>query len=398
MAKIILDDCLQALYEAELSMADYVELTSYQTIFEADDPEVQAQQETNAEAQGKTENALIRAVKAVKAMISSLINAIADFLRKLTMSSEERKSFDEFKAACASDPSLKDKKITVQDYRNVMAQYDAMIKQLEEGMRNAENMKESKFKELMKNATDCISQTVKSTGMIVTADAALKMAQSNITIAKIINRGLKSDLGIMETLERELGSAKAAKKYQKKIAGCSRKISLQRLIVKFKKKEYDCAKDACAAAVNDLKSVATGRVWKNVSMTKHLIDNENTGKVIKTAANAGKGAIKIGAKGASMAVKEIINDKREEKRKEKEKKRNKGINKNGFDFIMGRKEDKEERIIKHYKKRINKAVKKAEKGGEKVLKKAGRELKKSAREQDRILKKAEKATKKMTEN
>ena len=273
MAKIILDDCLQALYEAELSMADYVELTSYQTIFEADDPEVQAQQETNVEAQGKTENALIRAVKAVKAMISSLINAIADFLRKLTMSSEERKSFDEFKAACASDPSLKDKKITVQDYRNVMAQYDAMIKQLEEGMRNAENMKESKFKELMKNATDCISQTVKSTGMIVTADAALKMAQSNITIAKIINRGLKSDLGIMETLERELGSAKAAKKYQKKIAGCSRKISLQRLIVKFKKKEYDCAKDACVAAVNDLKSVATGRVWKNVSMTKHLIDN-----------------------------------------------------------------------------------------------------------------------------
>ena len=84
--------------------------------------------------------------------------------------------------------------------------------------------------------------------------------------------------------------------------------------------------------------------------------------------------------------------------KEKEKKRNKGINKNGFDFIMGRKEDKEERVIKHYKKRINKAVKKAEKGGEKVLKKAGRELKKSAREQDRILKKAEKAAKKMTEN
>ena len=396
MAKIILDDCLQALYEAELSMADYVELTSYQTIFEADDPEVQAQQETNAEAQGKTENALIRAVKAVKAMISSLINAIADFLRKLTMSSEERKSFDEFKAACASDPSLKDKKITVQDYRNVMAQYDAMIKQLEEGMRNAENMKESKFKELMKNATDCISQTVKSTGMIVTADAALKMAQSNITIAKIINRGLKSDLGIMETLERELGSAKAAKKYQKKIAGCSRKISLQRLIVKFKKKEYDCAKDACAAAVNDLKSVATGRVWKNVSMTKHLIDNENTGKVIKTAANAGKGAIKIGAKGASMAVKEIINDKREEKRKEKEKKRNKGINKNGFDFIMGG--TKEERLAKKVNKRIDNVIKQDEKAQDKALKKAGRELKKSAREQDRILKKAEKATKKMTEN
>ena len=239
-------------------------------------------------------------------------------------------------------------------------------------MRNAENMKESKFKELMKNATDCISQTVKSTGMIVTADAALKMAQSNISIAKIINKGLKSDLGLMETLERELGSAKAAKKYQKKIAGCSRKISLQRLIVKFKKKEYDCAKDACAAAIKDLKSVATGRVWKNVSMTKHLIDNENTGKVIKTAANAGKGAIKIGAKGASMAVKEMIKDKRDEKRKEKEeKKRNKGINKSAADFIRGRtKEDNEERIIKHYKKRVNKIVTKKKKKAGKILNKA----------------------------
>ena len=396
MAKIILDDCLQALYEAELSMADYVELTSYQTIFEADDPEVQAQQETNEEAQGKTENALIRAVKAVKAMISSLINAIADFLRKLTMSSEERKSFDEFKAACASDPSLKDKKITVQDYKNVMAQYDAMIKQLEEGMRNAENMKESKFKELMKNATDCIAQTVKSTGMIVTADAALKMAQSNISMAKIINRGLKSDLGLMETLERELGSAKAAKKYQKKIAGCTRRISMQRLIVKLRKKNYECAKDACVAAVNDLKSVATGRIWKNVSMAKHLKDNENTGKVVKTATNVGKGAIKIGAKGASMAVKEMIKDKQYEKRKEKEKKRNKGIYKNGFDFIMGG--TKEERLAKKVTKRVDNVIKQDEKAQEKALKKAGRELKKSAREQDRILKKAEKATKTMTED
>ena len=393
MAKIILDDCLQALYEAELSMADYVELTSYQTIFEADDPKVQAQQETNEEAQGKTENALIRAVKAVKAMISSLINAIADFLRKLTMSSEERKSFNDFKAACASDPALKNKKITVKDYRNVMGQYDLMIKELEAGMRNAESMKESKYKELMRKASECLGKTIKSAGVIVSADAALKMAQSNIDMAKIINIGLKTDLGLVETLERELGSAKAVERYQKKIKGCTKKISMQRLIVKLRRKKYECAKDACAATMNDLKSIATGKVWKNVSMAKNLANNENTSKVVK-----------IGAKGAAMAGKEIVKDKVKSVTDKvdgfMDTKRGEGVNKNGFDFIMGRtKEDREDdRIIKHYKKRINKAVKKAEKGGEKVLKKAGRELKKSAREQDRILKKAEKATKKMTEN
>lgn len=389
MAKIILDDCLQALYEAELSMTDYVELTSYQTIFEADDPEVQAQQETNKEAQGKTENALIRAVKAVKAMISSLINAIADFLRKLTMSSDERKSFNEFKAACASDPSLKDKKITVKDYRNVMGQYDLMIKELEAGMRNAESMKESKYKELMRKASECLGKTIKSAGVIVSADAALKMAQSNIDMAKIINIGLKTDLGLVETLERELGSAKAVERYQKKIEGCTKKISMQRLIVKLRRKKYECAKDACAATMNDLKSIATGKVWKNVSMAKNLANNENTSKVVK-----------IGAKGAAMAGKEIVKDKVKSVTDKvdgfMDTKRGEGVNKKGIDFIMGG--TKEERIVKKFDKRIDKIIKKDEKAKEKELKKAGKEMKKAGKRQDKALKKFENSSRRITEN
>ena len=389
MAKIILDDCLQALYEAELSMTDYVELTSYQTIFEADDPEVQAQQETNAEAQGKTENALIRAVKAVKAMISSLINAIADFLRKLTMSSDERKSFNEFKAACASDPSLKDKKITVKDYRNVMGQYDLMIKELEAGRRNAESMKESKYKELMRKASECLGKTIKSAGVIVSADAALKMAQSNIDMAKIINIGLKTDLGLVETLERELGSAKAVERYQKKIEGCTKKISMQRLIVKLRRKKYECAKDACAATMNDLKSIATGKVWKNVSMAKNLANNENTSKVVK-----------IGAKGAAMAGKEIVKDKVKSVTDKvdgfMDTKRGEGVNKKGIDFIMGG--TKEERIVKKFDKRIDKIIKKDEKAKEKELKKAGKEMKKAGKRQDKALKKFENSSRRITEN
>lgn len=372
MAKVILDDCLQALYEAELSMADYVELTSYQTIFEADDPEVQAQQKTNKEAQGKTGNALVRAVKAVKAMISSLINAIADFLRKLTMGSDERKSFDEFKAACAQDPELKNKKITVKDYRNVMAQYDTMIKELEAGMRNADNMSETKYKELMNKASSFLANTLKSTSVIVSADAALKMAQSNIDIAKIINKSLKSDLGIMETLERELGSAKAAEKYQKKIAGCSKKISMQRLIVKLRNKKYDCAKDACAAAMIDLKSVASGKVWKNPAMAKQLKDNENTGKVVKAATTVGKEVVKAGAKGATMAGKEIAKDKVDEAKKKVTNKvdkvmgtkRGEGVNKKAIDFIMGgtKEERYAKKVAKKEAKRIAKEEKKAQKG------------------------------------
>lgn len=376
MAKVILDDCLQALYEAELSMADYVELTSYQTIFEADDPEVQAQQKTNKEVQGKTGNALVRAVKAVKAMISSLINAIADFLRKLTMGSDERKSFDEFKAACAQDPELKNKKITVKDYRNVMAQYDAMIKELEAGMRNADNMSDTKYKELTNKASSFLANTLKSTSVIVSADAALKMAQSNIDIAKIINKSLKSDLGIMETLERELGSAKAAEKYQKKIAGCSKKISMQRLIVKLRNKKYDCAKDACAAAMNDLKSVASGKVWKNPAMAKQLKDNENTGKVVKAATTVGKEVVKAGAKGAAMAGKEIAKDKVDEAKKKvtdkvtnkvdkfMDTKRGEGVNKKARDFIMGgtKEERYAKKAAKKEAKRMAKEAKKAEKG------------------------------------
>ena len=198
------------------------------------------------------------------------------------------------------------------------------------------------------------------------------MAQSNIDIAKRINKSLKSDLGIMEALEHELGSARAAKKFQKKIEGCSKKISIQRLIIKLKKKRYDCAKDACTAAIDDLKSVVTGKIWKNITMAKQLKDNENTGKVVKAATTVGKEVVKAGVKGATMAGKEIAKDKVDEtKKKVTDKvtnkvdkfmgtKRGEGVNKKARDFIMGGTEEERyaKKVAKKEAKRIEKNLNK----------------------------------------
>ena len=48
-------------------------------------------------------------------MISRIINSITDFFKKLGMDKGERDAFEQFKEACKQDPSLKNKKITVND-------------------------------------------------------------------------------------------------------------------------------------------------------------------------------------------------------------------------------------------------------------------------------------------
>ena len=123
--------------------------------------------------------------------------------------------------------------------------------------------------------------------------------------------------------------------------------------------------------MNDLKSVASGKVWKNPTMAKQLKDNENTGKVVKAATTVGKEVVKAGAKGAAMAGKEVAKDKVDEaKKKVTDKvdkvmgtKRGEGVNKKARDFIMGgtKEERYAKKVAKKEAKRMAKEAKKAEK-------------------------------------
>ena len=132
MSTIILDDCLLYLYEAEKCLNEYKELDAYMEIFEAENPEVKEQVEKNEKAKSGAIENIKKAAKAVLDMIKKLIRTVGDFIEKRKLSVDERAAYEAFKEAAKKDPSLKNKKITVRNFKEIEAEYQKVLKELEE--------------------------------------------------------------------------------------------------------------------------------------------------------------------------------------------------------------------------------------------------------------------------
>lgn len=337
MAEVILDEVLAALNDAQTFIEGYDEsLTEYQMLFESDDPEVADKINNNNNVAGKTDNALLRAVKAVRGIISNIISSISNFLKQVTMGKDEYASFKSFKEACKKDPSLRNKKVTVKDFRAVQKEYDSLLNELNAAIEESKRNENTSCDALIKKITGFLGKEAKSTGTIVAADALLNMAKGNINWARTISNTLSSQNSAMEVLEKELG-AKGAADYKKKVNKLGKRISLERLKVKLLNQEYKSAADAVKATANTLSSYASGNVGKvagavakDTFMAKSLLNNENTGKVIK-------GGLKAGVKAQIKANSKVNDEKKKEKRRERDIKNGTNVNQSALGFLTGSK-------------------------------------------------------------
>ena len=299
-------DCVEALYEASQSLKDYIEIDSYSEIFESENPEVKEKIDNNKAVVEKTDNAILRAIKALKNLISRIINSITDFFKKLGMDKGERDAFEQFKEACKQDPSLKNKKITVNDYRKVIANYDEMIKELEATDRDLAMKKETPFQTIQRKIQEKLSQTVQSAGTLVTSQIAYDMARDNKSAARAIGMLLKNDSAVLDKLEKDLGTAQT-KKYVKDIQCLGKRVSIRRFIINIRHKECKCLLDTIKTTTNSFVDLLHGKVTAdNARMAKRVLDNDNVGGAIKGVAKtvaAGTG------KGAGGYVKDLVKEK-----------------------------------------------------------------------------------------
>lgn len=299
-------DCVEALYEASQSLKDYVEIDSYSEIFESENPEVKEKIDNNKAVVEKTDNAILRAIKALKNLISRIINSITDFFKKLGMDKGERDAFEQFKEACKQDPSLKNKKITVNDYRKVIANYDEMIKELEATDRDLAMKKETPFQTIQRKIQEKLSQTVQSVGTLVTSQIAYDMARDNKSAARAIGMLLKSDNTVLDKLEKDLGTAQT-KKYVKDIQCLGKRVSIRRFIINIRHKQCKCLLDTLKTTTNSFVDLLHGRVTAdNARMAKRVLDNDNVGGAIKGAA---KTVATATGKGAGGYVKDLVKEK-----------------------------------------------------------------------------------------
>lgn len=342
MSTIILDDYLVYLYEAEQCLNQYKEIDSYMEIFEAENPEVKEQMETNEKAKAGAIENIKKAVKSLLEMLKNVMASVRNFIDKRKLSADEQEAYKQFKEAAKKDPSLKNKKITVRDFKKLTDEYQARMKEIEDAELEIAKGKVPDAKVLGEKVANFTKTAAKAPVTAVSAETALRMASSSRDIARIMYKKLENDEKFFQKAVDGIGE-KQAEKLKKDMKSLSQKMSLKRM----KMRLTGAYSKSCEAAVigmvtdvktlvgqnpeADMKEVAKAGVRQTATLKK-MAGNESLSKLDDGVKLAGKVA-------GDVIIKSKIEDK------------------------------KDERSAKKYDREYKKAEKKAEKVKKKAIKK-----------------------------
>lgn len=330
------------LEEAINSINQYIPKTASELFFEASDNEIG----NNQQAQ-KSRNILLRAINALKKMISALINKISDFIQRMFMSKEEKARFEKFKQLAASDPDLKNKKITVKDFRKINAKYQDTLNKIDKQITAVERQSDEEAARTVEQVQELANNVVKgikdSATTIFSVDMALRLAENSRDVAGWIQKKLQQENGIIENLEKQIGKERTAD-FQKRIKSSTRKLSLHRIKVWVLGQYHGTMSGALNQTIDDFQDLLNPNmsVSSNVKRAKQMriVDDVIGSFNTKTGANETKGSLlKRG-----MKVRKEVNDVK------------KGVN----------------RFFRDSEKRMAKARSKAEKEAEKTRSKIKR--------------------------
>lgn len=199
----------------------------------------------------KASSALKKAADAIIRTIRNIISSISDFIKKLFMSSDERQSFDKMKRQIESNPEFRGKKLTVTSYEKIIAGYDDLIHETEAKIREVESNPNTKTDGLFNRITSFISGPVDGAIAVMTAEAAVRMASTNIEAARLTSSLLEADEGALsKSVSKYLGE-KNTKKMKKELDACGSSIGLRRKLVQLRHGKFKTIQESVNSVVDD---------------------------------------------------------------------------------------------------------------------------------------------------
>lgn len=295
MATLLMDECLYHLHQVDLLMEGYKELDDYQVIFEAENPEVQETLVNNNKIESGVGSHLKKAAQAVMDMISKFIDFFKNIFGVVGMSKEERQLYENFKEACKKDPSLKNKQVTVRDFRETMKQYDALKKEVEQAERDLREGKETDCEKLLNKIKEFAAGAGKGIAVTVGLDAAVNIATTSNDFAKGIYSVVRNDEGpAMQAIVNSVGE-KNAKKFQSTTKSLGKRISLKRGWMRLNHQICKDSREAISKTFNELKTIkGISKTFVKAQGNEQI--NQMTKDITGGALSSAKDAVKMSAK------------------------------------------------------------------------------------------------------
>lgn len=265
------ENCMYALFMANKVMESYNEFDEMNFLFEAKDEELKNQLvQKNKDTVKTSKNWFLKAIDAIVAMLTNIYNGITDFIRKMTMSKADKEAYENFKKACAKDPSLKNKKILVKDYKAIMKEYNRVLENAENTQRRLKAGEQVEIDEAINEMEHFITDVVKGAGISVAADIALKYASSSMDGARTIANQLKKDSSLFKEMKKEIGLLETMK-FKAQINSLTKQHSLQRSIMRMKGEVCDSLEESIKSTFNSINDMC--------GVIKEVADRDNEHKL-----------------------------------------------------------------------------------------------------------------------
>ena len=277
----IYDVFIEGMNDLNSAIDEYMPISEYAAVFEAENPDVQKTTEANAKVEEKGDNAIIKVLKAIKKIVVNVITSIRNFFDKAKLTAEQKQAYAIFKKACAENPDFKNKKITVRAWQEIEKRGAELHAEGEKLLRSeAENP--TACEEFVSKATKFCKDTAASVGSSIAVDAAMRYMEYSPAVADKVLADMQRDKQWCEKLESQIGT-KGAKKFEKYAKKMRTKSRIGMALARIGKTRYDSLADATNATLKGVKNIASGKFANKEAF--HLMNtlgkNEKVGGYVK---------------------------------------------------------------------------------------------------------------------
>lgn len=285
MNSIYLDDSLYHLMEAQKAIDLLEPIDPFEEIFEAADVKTAIKLKNNEENSKGAVGHLKAAAQSILNFIRNIISSIRDFFEKRCMDKKQRAAYEEFKKACANKPELKNKKITVMDFKKFNGDYEKLLKEAENADRELAKGKDYPADEILKKISEFCSGAAKGTMYTVGCEVALQWASSSTDVARHMLNQLHTDEKMQQEMVKSLGSGEV-KRFEKQLKILAKRQSVRRGIMKLKGYSSTSLQNAIENTINQVVGMISATEKLGSVMPKEDISKGKVGNAMNKVSAA----------------------------------------------------------------------------------------------------------------
>lgn len=180
---------------------------------------------------GGIANGIGKIIESIKNIIKGIIEKIVNFIQVLTLSGDEKRQYEAFVQKCASHPKLKNKQITVMDYKKYYGDYKRLLAEVEKADKDLASGKSVEVEMIENKIKKFIAGAAAGAVTSVTLAAGLRQASGSRQYASMMLEKLKNDEEEMARIEAAIGK-KEAQNYVKDLKSLTHRFSLKRYMMR----------------------------------------------------------------------------------------------------------------------------------------------------------------------